>query len=122
MKDIKILPCPKCGKQPTAYTRERMAETTCTLKCKPFLRKAHKIVTVIGPNVPQATRKAVEQWNKIASGQPTHWTLGWSFNLELGFDDGKYLPRKAAILLYPQYFDEKGEPIKDALPIERSNR
>lgn len=51
---------------------------------------------------------------------PTHWTLGWSCTLELGFDDGKYLPRKAAILLYPQYFDEKGEPIKSALPIGRS--
>jgi hypothetical protein len=51
---------------------------------------------------------------------PTHWTLGWSCTLELGFDDGKYLPRKAAILLYPQYFDEKGEPIKSVLPIGRS--
>ena len=54
------------------------------------------------------------------SDQPTHWTLGWGFTLELGFDDGTYLPRKAAMLLYPQYFDEKGEPIKSALPIGRS--
>ena len=57
---------------------------------------------------------------KPKSEHPTHWTLGWSCTLELGFDDGKYLPRKAAILLYPQYFDEKGEPIKSALPIGRS--
>lgn len=50
---------------------------------------------------------------------PTHWTMGWSLSLELGFDDGTYLPRKAALLFYPQYFDEKGEPIKEALPIGR---
>ena len=56
------------------------------------------------------------------NNEPTHWTLGWSMDLELGFDDGTYLPRKAAILLCPQYFDENGEPIKDALPIGRSNR
>jgi hypothetical protein len=51
------------------------------------------------------------------SDHPTHWTLGWDLSLELGFDDGTYLPRKAALLFYPQYFDEKGEPIKDSLPI-----
>lgn len=54
-----------------------------------------------------------------ANDEPAHWTLGWSGDLELGFADGTYLPRKAAILFYPQYFDEKGEPIKDALPIKK---
>lgn len=54
---------------------------------------------------------------KQKNDHPTHWTLGWDLSLELGFDDGTYLPRKAGILLYPQYFDEKGEPIKDFLPI-----
>lgn len=58
----------------------------------------------------------------VKAEHPTHWTLGWSLDLELGFDDGKYLPRKAAILFYPQYFDEKGEPIRDALQIGRSKR
>lgn len=48
---------------------------------------------------------------------PTHWTLGWSLEAELGFSDGKYLPRKAALILYPEYFDEQGEPILDMLPI-----
>ena len=122
MSDIKILPCPKCGKQPDALTIARMAETTCTLKCKPFLRKTHLTVTVSGAGPASASRRAVEQWNRAASGQPTHWCLGWSLDLELGFADGTYLPRKAAILFYPQYFDEKGEPIRDALPIGKEHR
>lgn len=50
--------------------------------------------------------------------KPTHWCLGWSGNLELGFDDGKYLPRKAALILYPEYFNESGEPKLDMLPID----
>lgn len=50
--------------------------------------------------------------------KPTHWCLGWSLNLELGFDDGKYLPRKAALIFYPKYFDENGEPKLDMLPID----
>ena len=50
--------------------------------------------------------------------KPTHWCLGWSLNMELGFDDGKYLPRKAALVLYPEYFDN-GEPIKDMLPLDK---
>lgn len=51
--------------------------------------------------------------------QPTCWTLGWSLNMELGFADGRYLPRKAALILYPEYFDENGEPIKDMLPLDK---
>ena len=50
--------------------------------------------------------------------KPTHWCLGWSLNMELGFDDGKYLPRKAALVLYPEYFDDNGEPIKYMLPLD----
>lgn len=50
--------------------------------------------------------------------KPTHWCLGWSGNLELGFDDGKYLPRKAALILYPEYFNESSEPKLDMLPID----
>jgi hypothetical protein len=49
--------------------------------------------------------------------KPTHWTLGWSGDLELGFADGTYLPRKAALLLNPEYFDENGNPKMDMLPI-----
>lgn len=51
--------------------------------------------------------------------KPTHWCLGWSLNMELGFDDGKYLPRKVALILYPEYFDDNGEPIKDMLPLDK---
>lgn len=50
--------------------------------------------------------------------KPTCWTLGWSLKVELGFDDGTYLPRKSALILYPEYFDENGEPIIDMLPID----
>ena len=50
--------------------------------------------------------------------KPTCWTLGYSLKPELGFDDGKYLPRKAALILYPEYFDDNGEPILDMLPID----
>lgn len=52
--------------------------------------------------------------------KPTHWTLGWSLDAELGFSDGKYLPRKAALILYPEYFDKNGEPIFDMLPVGES--
>lgn len=54
--------------------------------------------------------------------KPTHWTLGWSLEAELAFDDGKYLPRKAALILYPEYFDENGEPILDMLPVGKLNK
>lgn len=50
--------------------------------------------------------------------KPTHWCLGWSGHLELGFDDGMYLMRKDALLFYPEYFDENGEPKLDMLPID----
>ena len=50
---------------------------------------------------------------------PTKWVLGWSGDIELGFDDGKYLPRKPALILYPEYFDEQGNPIKDKLPFDK---
>lgn len=51
--------------------------------------------------------------------KPTKWVLGWSGDIELGFDDGTYLPRKAALLLNPEYFDEQGNPIKDKLPFDK---
>ena len=62
--------------------------------------------------------------NKLTKNkeQPTHWTLGYSLDAELGFRDGKYLPRKAALILYPEYFDENGEPIFNMLPIGKSKR
>lgn len=49
--------------------------------------------------------------------KPTHWTLGWGLEPELGYDDGRYLPRQAALILYPEYFDENNEPKLDMLPI-----
>lgn len=54
---------------------------------------------------------------KLNCDKPSHWTLGWSLEAELGFDDGKYLPRKAALILYPEYFNENGNPKMDMLPI-----
>ena len=53
--------------------------------------------------------------------KPTHWTLGWDLNIELGFNDGRYLPRRAALILYPEYFDEHGEPVFDMLPVKKPN-
>ena len=50
---------------------------------------------------------------------PNRWTLGWSLNIELGFPDGTYLPRKAALVLHPEYFDENDEPILDMLPMDK---
>lgn len=50
--------------------------------------------------------------------RPTCWTLGWDFRPQLGFADGKYLPRKAALILYPEYFDDKGEPVMNLLPLD----
>ena len=47
-----------------------------------------------------------------------YWTIGWSGDVELGVGDGCYLPRKAAVLLHPEYFDEEGNPILSALPMD----
>lgn len=47
---------------------------------------------------------------------PCCWTLSWSANIELGFADGTYLPRRVALILHPQYFKD-GEPILDMLPM-----
>lgn len=47
---------------------------------------------------------------------PCHWTLSWGGTIELGFADGTYLPRKAALIFHPQYF-KNGEPILDMLPM-----
>ena len=49
---------------------------------------------------------------------PDRWTLSWGFTIELGFPDGTYLPRKAALLLHPEYFKD-GEPILDMLPMDK---
>lgn len=56
--------------------------------------------------------------NKDKNKKPTHWTLGYSFKPELGFDDGTYLMREAARILYPEYFNEIGEPRLDMLPLD----
>lgn len=50
--------------------------------------------------------------------KPICWCIGWDANIELGFENGTYLPRKAAIILYPEYFDEHGEPRLYMLPID----
>jgi hypothetical protein len=52
----------------------------------------------------------------IDNYKPNCWTLSWSGTIELGFPDGTYLPRKAALILHPQYFKD-GEPILDILPM-----
>lgn len=50
--------------------------------------------------------------------KPTHWCMSWAGTVELGFDDGTYLPRKAALILYAQYFDAEENPILDMLPFD----
>lgn len=49
---------------------------------------------------------------------PSCWTLGWSGQIELGFEDGTYLPRKTALLLFPEYFTYSGCPIYEKLPFD----
>ena len=46
-----------------------------------------------------------------------YWTMGWGCTVELGIGNGQYLPRKAALVLHSEYFDENGEPIMSALPL-----
>ena len=55
--------------------------------------------------------------NKVTKIQPINWCLSWSGTIELGFSDGTYLPRDAATILYPEYF-ENGEPILSKLPMD----
>lgn len=54
--------------------------------------------------------------------KPTHWCMGWGCTVELGYQDGTYLPRKAALILYPEYFNENGEPILEKLPFDRPQK
>lgn len=49
---------------------------------------------------------------------PNYWTLSWSCDVELGFPDGNYLPRRAAQILHPKYFDDLGNPKLDMLPMD----
>ena len=49
---------------------------------------------------------------------PRCWTLSWSGTIEIGFADGTYLPRRAALIFHPEYFKD-GEPILDMLPMDR---
>lgn len=49
--------------------------------------------------------------------QPINWCLSWAGTVELGFADGTYLPRDAALILYPEYFKD-GEPISEMLPFD----
>ena len=51
--------------------------------------------------------------------KPTHWTMGWNGDVELGFNDGTYLPRKSALILFPEYFDKDGKPMLNLLPVEK---
>ena len=51
--------------------------------------------------------------------QPINWCLSWAGTVELGFADGKYPPRDAALILYPEYFNENGEQILEKLPFDR---
>lgn len=48
-----------------------------------------------------------------------YWTMGWGGSIELGIGNGYYLPRKSAVVLHPEYFDENGNPILSALPMDR---
>ena len=54
--------------------------------------------------------------------RPTHWCISWGGTVELGFADGTYLPRVAALILYPEYFDKNGEPILESLPMDKGEK
>lgn len=67
-------------------------------------------------------KRIAKNKDKDKNKKPTHWTLGHSLRPELGFDDGTYLMRNAGKLLYPEYFDENGEPRLDMLPLDGQDR
>ena len=60
----------------------------------------------------------IKKPKKEKSKGPTHWCLGWNGNVELGFDDGTYLSRDIALILYPEYFDNNGNPNFEMLPFD----
>jgi hypothetical protein len=60
-------------------------------------------------------RKRNKPKEEVDTYTPICWTLSWSGTIELGFADGTYLPRRAGLILHPQYFKD-GEPILDMLP------
>lgn len=59
-----------------------------------------------------------EEKEPVDTSKPDHWALSWSLTIELGFPDGTYLPRQAALVIFPQYFKD-GEPILDMLPMDK---
>lgn len=63
--DDSILPCPVCGKTPSVSLKG-IAGHGCwaTLKCKPFLGRAHLKVTEGKSHPERALRCAVDTWNK----------------------------------------------------------
>ncbi len=63
--DVTILPCPVCGRTPSVSLKG-IAGHGCwaTLKCKPFLGRAHLKVTEGKAHPERALRCAVDTWNK----------------------------------------------------------
>ena len=51
--------------------------------------------------------------------QAKAWTLGWDREIHILFEDNKILWGDADRILYPEYFDENGEPLLDKLPMDR---
>jgi hypothetical protein len=69
-----------------------------------------------GVNISVPTEKGKTMENKY------YWTMGWSGDVELGVGNGYFLPRRAAVLLHPEYFDENGNPILEKLPMDGERR
>ena len=74
MEDIKLIPCPVCGKMPKIrYSGAPGYGLFITIQCKPFLRKPHLKVEEGKASPRRAWEYAAKEWNRKAY---TGWVIG----------------------------------------------
>ena len=68
MPEIKLKPCPVCGKKPKIkrdYSYEANGYGAwCTIQCKPFMRKPHLKVEEGKARWDRALKYGIERWNR----------------------------------------------------------
>ena len=73
MTEITLRPCPVCGKNPKVR-RDPAYEAAgygawCTIKCKPFLRRPHRVAESGKASFQRAYEDAARRWNDTDGGE-----------------------------------------------------
>lgn len=66
MTEIKLTPCPVCGRKPKVKYSYFPTGTGCTIQCKPLFRKNHLRCERYTASCERSLQYASEDWNKAA--------------------------------------------------------